>query len=74
MRSLYGALVAVARRFFGATGIPVPRGARRLHVFLATPRAHDGQVSLREEVEALARAVERLETRAYIDEIGRRPD
>lgn len=74
MRSLYFALVSAARRFFAATGIPVPRFARRAHQILATPRANNGHRALRKEVEALSRAVERLETRAYIDQIGRRPD
>jgi hypothetical protein len=73
MRNIYLAIADAARRFFVATGIPVPRLARRVHRVLHRTLADDKR-DLREEVAALARAVDRLETMVYIDRIGRRPD
>lgn len=85
MSSLYRAVVKVVRRVLVVTGIPVPALARRVHAAvrhryldaepLKTRRAHAAsEDDLRQEVAALARAVERLETSAYLDRIGRSPD
>jgi hypothetical protein len=74
MRKVYLAMADVGRRFFRLAGIPVPRSAQRMHHILVRSRLVEVQPDLREEVAALARAVDRLETIAYIDEISRRPD
>ena len=73
MRNLYLAVATAARRFFVVTGIPVPRFARRAHRALGAALG-DERHDLREEVEALQRRLERLETMAYLDRIGRPPD
>jgi len=81
MHSIYSALAGVARQFFRRTGFPVPPLLRRAHRRIRNSRSDQagGRVreetrGLREEVAALASAVERLETMAYIDRIGSRPE
>jgi len=73
MRNLYLAVATAARRFFVVTGIPVPRFARRANRALGTALG-DEKRDLRQEVAALARRLERLETMEYLDRIGRPPD
>jgi hypothetical protein len=74
MRSSYDAIVGIARHFFDATGIPVPAFLRRVHRASAGVGFNRNEPDLREEVAALSRAVERLETQAYIERIGHRSD
>jgi hypothetical protein len=79
-RNLYRAVAGSVRRFFVATGIPVPRFARRASRALAAAFNDDLRdlrkevKALRKEVEALRLRVDRVETTAYLDSIGRRPD
>jgi hypothetical protein len=81
MGSIYSALASLARQFFRRTGIPVPPFVRQAHRRIrssrsdaAAPRPREEAGGLREEVAALAHAVERLETMAYLDHVGRRPE
>ena len=81
MRSVYSALASAAKQFFRRTGIPVPRFVRQVHRRIrssrsdeAPPARRDSPGGMQEEVAALAHAVERLETMAYLDQVGRRPD
>ena len=74
MRDLYPRFAQAGRRFFAATGIPVPSLARRAHRAVLGARARRSHSDLEREIEAQARAIERLETLAYIDRLGRRKD
>jgi hypothetical protein len=74
MRDLYVRLSDVGRRFFNASGIPVPRLLRRLNRTLLAGRSGRGMSSKELEIEAQARAIERLETMAYLDRLGRRDE
>ena len=76
----YRGFTGAARRFFDVTGIPVPRFARR--AYRAVGAAFDDDrpylrrevKALRREVELLRREVDRMEMRAHLDSVGRRPD
>ena len=78
--SPYRAIAGVGRRFFAATGVPVPRFARRAHRRLGAAFNDDRSdrsqevKALLKEVEALRQRIDRVETAVYLDGIGRRPD
>lgn len=74
MRDLYKRIARGARRFFAATGIPVPGLARRVHRAALNATAKHSSPKLEREIEAQRKAIERLEVVAYIDRIGRRED
>jgi hypothetical protein len=74
MHETYLRLAQAGRRFFAATGIPVPGFIKGAHRLLVSPGLTRRRSKLDREVEAQARAIERLETMAYIDRLGRRQD
>ncbi|HYK94609.1 MAG TPA: hypothetical protein VE011_01925 [Candidatus Dormibacteraeota bacterium] len=74
MRSLYLLMVRVLRRFFRATGIPVPGAARRLDRAVKRSLTRPAGRDHTDELEALNRRVERLETRTYLESIARRDE
>jgi hypothetical protein len=71
MRRIVLTLETAARRFFVATGIPVPLFLRRVHKRVRTVLGDRYTRDLYKEVEELGRAVERLEGQAYLEHIGR---
>lgn len=88
MRRLYRLAARLARRLVALTGRDVPRPIRRLNRYVrrlvgdAPPRSEGqrhkaptpGAAALEAELEALNRRVERLETQAYLETIGRYRD
>lgn len=88
MQRLYRLTARLAHGFFRASRIRVPGVVRRLNrrmgaLLAAPPQQRPGppqqvavspQRDLIDELEALNRRVERLETGAYLNGIGRRPD
>jgi hypothetical protein len=74
MRRTYVAIAGLARRFFEVTGIPVPTFVRRVHRASLGASFSRRETDVRDEVAALSQALERLETMAYIDRVGRRSD
>jgi hypothetical protein len=81
MRRLYFLTAGLAKRLFRASGLRVPGAARRLNKYLGRkidqPRQRSPEprpLEYRDELEALKRRVERLETQSYLDSIGRRRD
>ena len=84
-RNPSGGIAGTARRFFIATGIPVPRLLRRAHRAVGGAAGQDKPIlrkevkalrkevkALREEVDVLGPRVDRVETTAYLESIGRR--
>ena len=71
MHRIYRAILGLGRWFFAKSGLPVPKLGRRVQVLLRNRMFHSERGGIREELEALTRAVERLETAAYIERIGR---
>jgi len=71
MRRVYLVLETTARRFFLATGIPVPLQLRRVHTRVRAKLGDRYGRDLYKEVDALRLSVERLEAQAYLDELGR---
>lgn len=74
MHSLYALLLGLARRFFSATGIPIPSVARRANRRLKDGLGVASMAQMSAEIAAIARAVQRLETAEYLDRIGRRDE
>ena len=81
MRRLYFLTTRLARRAFRASGIRVPGPVRRLNRYLRrtigapSPRGPEPQhQDFGDELAALNRRVERLETESYLDSIGHRRD
>jgi hypothetical protein len=71
MRTIYRLLETAARRFFVATGLPVPLTLRRAHSQVRKRLGDRYGRDLYKELDALRKAVERLEAQAYLDQVGR---
>lgn len=74
MHRSYLAIVGAGRRLSAAARIPVPGPLRRLNRAIRRALSNDVRSDREVEIAALARGLERLETMAYVDRIGRRPD
>ena len=72
MSRIYRRLLAIGRRFFAATGIPIPTWLHRAHVGVRHRLGEDHRRDVAAELDALAQAVARLEAQAYVDSLGRR--
>ena len=72
MSRLYRSVLSLGRRFFAATGIPIPTWLHRTHVAVRRRLGEDHRRDVTAELDALAQAVARLEAQAYLDDLGRR--